>query len=72
VFVDGCFWHSCPEHRTYPKANAEWWKDKLEKTIARDMRTDSELRERGWEPIHVWEHEDPEAVADSLAARWFA
>jgi DNA mismatch endonuclease (patch repair protein) len=72
VFVDGCFWHSCPEHGTYPKANADWWRVKLEKTVIRDRRIDAELRGLGWEPVHVWEHEDPEVAADSLAARWFA
>jgi DNA mismatch endonuclease, patch repair protein len=63
VFVDGCFWHSCPEHRTTPKANRAWWKAKLRANWERDRRTDEELRARGWTVIRSWEHEDPELVA---------
>src|SRR5262245_55511888 len=48
VFVDGCFWHGCPEHMTWPKANAEWWRAKIEANIARDQRTDEQLRDAGW------------------------
>lgn len=72
VFVDGCFWHQCPDHFIAPKANAEWWANKMEANTTRDRRNDERLRLLGWEPVHVWEHEDPEAAADALAARWFA
>jgi DNA mismatch endonuclease (patch repair protein) len=58
VFVDGCFWHMCPEHATFPKANAEWWREKLERNQARDQDTDQLLREQGWLPVRVWEHEE--------------
>jgi DNA mismatch endonuclease (patch repair protein) len=58
VFVDGCFWHMCPDHATFPKANAGWWREKLERNQARDQDTDRLLREHGWLPLRVWEHED--------------
>ncbi|HXO43106.1 MAG TPA: very short patch repair endonuclease [Thermoanaerobaculia bacterium] len=72
VFVDGCFWHACPEHSVRPQANREWWASKLAANVARDRRNDIRLREIGWEPLHVWEHQDANAVADVVAARWVA
>jgi DNA mismatch endonuclease, patch repair protein len=59
VYVDGCFWHSCPQHGTRPKANAEWWEQKLRRNQERDAETDRALHESGWEVVRVWEHEDP-------------
>lgn len=70
LFVDGCFWHACPAHGTLPKANAEWWAKKLAATTARDRRNDELLQERGWRVLHVWEHDDPEAIAADLEAQW--
>ncbi|GAA5161349.1 very short patch repair endonuclease [Ornithinimicrobium tianjinense] len=64
VFVDGCFWHGCPEHGTQPRANSGWWAAKLAANRARDEDTDRLLREAGWRVIRVWEHED---VATALA-----
>lgn len=66
VFVDGCFWHVCPEHAVMPKANREWWQEKLDANRARDARKDQALVDAGWLPVHVWEHEDPDVVADRL------
>jgi DNA mismatch endonuclease, patch repair protein len=68
VYVDGCFWHSCPEHGTKPKVNAEWWEQKLARNRERDRETDRVLREHGWEVVRVWEHEDPVAAADRVEA----
>jgi DNA mismatch endonuclease (patch repair protein) len=68
VFVDGCFWHSCPEHGTKPKANAEFWDRKLSRNRERDTETDRLLVERGWTVIRIWEHEDPSAAADRVEA----
>lgn len=68
VYVDGCFWHSCPEHGTSPKANAEWWREKLERNQQRDRNTDQNLREAGWTALRVWEHEDAEEAAERIAA----
>lgn len=70
VFVDGCFWHSCPEHGTMPKANADWWGRKLEGNVQRDRRVDGELEEMGWLPIRVWEHQDPDLAADHVERAW--
>ncbi|OUM41283.1 very short patch repair endonuclease [Arthrobacter agilis] len=66
VFVDGCFWHSCPLHGSTPKNNKEWWVQKLEMNVKRDRETDSTLRALGWRVYRVWEHEDMLAVASLL------
>lgn len=63
VFVDGCFWHSCPIHRTRPRANDAFWTAKLERTVARDQETTDALEAAGWLVLRFWEHEDPGAVA---------
>lgn len=68
VFVDGCFWHACSQHGSRPRANAVWWGDKLEANVRRDRETDRMLRDAGWEPVRVWEHEDPQQAAKSVAA----
>ena len=68
VFVDGCFWHACPEHGELPVANREFWKDKLDATRARDRRTDSLLADAGWHVIRIWEHEPAMAAADRIEA----
>jgi DNA mismatch endonuclease (patch repair protein) len=60
VFVDGCFWHSCPLHATIPKGNREWWIAKLETNVARDRSTDAQLQAMGWTVIRLWEHEPPD------------
>ncbi|MCQ4120390.1 very short patch repair endonuclease [Rhodococcus tibetensis] len=66
VYVDGCFWHSCPEHATFPKNNAEWWADKLAGNVTRDRDTDARLAESGWTVVRIWEHEDPVEAADRV------
>lgn len=69
VFVDGCFWHSCPDHGTRARANAEWWRSKLEANVTRDMETNAILEAQGWTVVRVWEHEDvPEATTKILRA----
>ena len=70
VFVDGCFWHSCPDHRVFPKNNSDWWRDKLERNVARDREKDAQLDLMGWIVVHVWEHEDPAAAADAIERLW--
>lgn len=57
LFVDGCFWHGCPQHATQPKTNAAFWREKIAANKARDRRVNRMLRERGWAVIRVWEHE---------------
>lgn len=66
VFVDGCFWHSCPQHATFPKNNAQWWTDKLAANVVRDRDTDARLAEQGWTVIRIWEHEDPLVAAERV------
>jgi DNA mismatch endonuclease (patch repair protein) len=68
VFVDGCFWHSCPDHGAVPRSNAAYWGPKLERNRARDRDNERMLEELGWEVERVWEHEDP-AVAAARVAR---
>jgi DNA mismatch endonuclease (patch repair protein) len=67
VFVDGCFWHGCPAHRTWPKSNAAWWAEKIEANVKRDRDTDQRLAADGWTVVRVWEHEAPEAAATRVA-----
>ena len=68
VFLDGCFWHGCPEHHRPAKGTtAPFWETKIAGNKRRDADTDQQLREAGWEVVRVWEHEDPETAADRVA-----
>ena len=69
VFVDGCFWHGCPEHATWPSTNADWWRAKIERNRERDAETDRLLAEAGWHAIRIWEHEDLDVAAELVARR---
>lgn len=62
VFVDGCFWHSCPIHGRRPKSNEHFWSSKLSRNTARDRKVDSELANSGWLPLRLWEHEVKEEL----------
>lgn len=66
VYVDGCFWHGCPEHATWPKANAEFWREKIEANRLRDRDTDARMAEAGWIVLRIWEHCDPAEAADDV------
>lgn len=69
VFVDGCFWHRCPDHGSDPKTNAAFWAEKLDRNVARDRRVDADLSRAGWTVVRCWEHESPQdAAARVLAA----
>jgi DNA mismatch endonuclease (patch repair protein) len=68
VFLDGCFWHGCPEHATSPRSNAEWWRSKLDRNMARDRETTDHLRSAGWTVLRFWEHESAEDVARRITA----
>ena len=68
VFVDGCFWHGCPVHGTWPKANARWWRGKIIANRARDEDTTRRLMEDGWRVVRVWEHEDPALAAEKITS----
>ncbi len=66
VLVHGCFWHGCPEHFHAPRANAQWWRLKLESVQRRDADTLVQLEVAGWLPVVVWEHEDMAEAASRL------
>lgn len=68
VFVDGCFWHACPEHASYPRANAEFWAEKFERNRRRDLKVTRALKGDGWEVLRLWEHIAPETACDEVAA----
>lgn len=68
VFLDGCFWHGCPEHHTKAATNAGFWADKVNTNRDRDRNTDKRLSEAGWQSIRVWEHQDPKEAALEIAA----
>jgi DNA mismatch endonuclease, patch repair protein len=68
VFVDGCFWHSCPWHGTRPSSNTDYWDAKLQRNRTRDAYVNRTLRSAGWTVLRVWEHADAESAADKVAA----
>lgn len=67
VFIDGCYWHGCPEHYTVPQANAAFWRAKLERNLRRDAETTRLLESRGWIVMRFWTHEAPEQIAAAVA-----
>ena len=66
VFVDGCFWHGCPDHYSPPTTNSRYWADKIARNIERDIETTEYLQQTGWTVLRFWEHQDPEVVADRV------
>lgn len=66
VYVDGCFWHSCPEHGTMPKSNASFWAQKLRRNAERDQEIARLLTDQGWAVLRIWEHEDMAEAADRV------
>jgi DNA mismatch endonuclease (patch repair protein) len=70
VFIDGCFWHGCPEHGSVPATNSSWWAAKLQGNRSRDADTDNHLRAMVWTVIRLWEHVSVgEIVSVVLGAR---
>jgi DNA mismatch endonuclease (patch repair protein) len=70
VYIDGCFWHGCPEHGTRPTTNADWWRWKIERNQSRDRDTDEVLAAAGWQVLRIWEHESPDSAADRVVAAY--
>lgn len=68
VFIDGCYWHGCPNHYVPPKTNASYWSGKVARNMERDRHTDQALQEEGWLIMRFWEHEDPAKCAESIVA----
>jgi DNA mismatch endonuclease (patch repair protein) len=66
VFVDGCFWHSCPDPSHLPKTNTSWWRLKFRGIARRDRDTDTQLAAAGWLAVRMWEHADPIKAAQAL------
>lgn len=66
VYIDGCFWHGCPHHYVASKTNASFWDAKIHTTRQRDTETDQLLRQAGWTPIRIWEHDDPQTAAETI------
>jgi DNA mismatch endonuclease (patch repair protein) len=66
VFVDGCFWHGCPEHAVKPKTNAEFWADKLRRNKLRDRKVARVLKQQGWNVVRFWEHEVERDIAGAV------
>jgi DNA mismatch endonuclease (patch repair protein) len=69
VFVDGCYWHGCPDHGRVPNSNREWWTEKLRRNQVRDLDTAEHLTGLGWEVVRSWEHQAPEQIADLVEGR---
>ncbi|MYQ45402.1 DNA mismatch endonuclease Vsr [Streptomyces sp. SID4985] len=68
VFIDGCYWHGCPDHYVPPRTNPAYWSAKVARNMARDRDTDQRLEEAGWTVLRFWEHEPPEDCAAHIAA----
>jgi len=68
VFVDGCFWHACPDHGSKPAANVWYWEPKLRRNVERDRAADAALAAEGWDVVRIWEHEPLEAAVTAVLA----
>jgi DNA mismatch endonuclease (patch repair protein) len=66
VFIDGCFWHCCPEHGRQPGVNGTYWGPKLEGNVTRDRAADKALAAAGWAVIRIWEHEAPHEAVERI------
>ncbi|MER5875805.1 MULTISPECIES: very short patch repair endonuclease [unclassified Streptomyces] len=68
VFIDGCYWHGCPEHYVPPRTNSGYWSEKVVRNVKRDRDTDQRLADAGWLVLRFWEHESSERCAENIAA----
>ncbi|MGO2932406.1 very short patch repair endonuclease [Microbacterium sp.] len=66
VFIDGCYWHGCPDHCTMPKVNVAYWNTKIAGNRRRDIETTSRLTDRGWTVLRFWSHEVPGSVVSRI------
>ncbi|WP_454119244.1 very short patch repair endonuclease [Microbacterium lacticum] len=72
VFIDGCYWHGCPEHFSMPATNLDYWSTKIGRNQARDLETTTVLEARGWLVLRFWEHDPPATVAERIAEQVLA
>jgi len=68
VFIDGCFWHGCPDHFIPPKNNGEWWAAKIQGNRDRDARSRADLDTLGWKVVSIWEHTDTADAANEITS----
>ena len=68
VFIDGCYWHGCPEHYVASKTNQDYWHPKIKANITRDEDTTTKLSKAGWTVLRYWSHVPPEEVVESILA----
>lgn len=69
IFVDGCFWHKCPECFSEPATRKDFWMKKINSNVDRDKHVNKELERQGWKVIRIWEHEirkEPEVVVEKI------
>jgi len=69
VFVDGCFWHHCPQHGTMPADPSGYWRQKLARNVERDEATTAALEAAGWSVLRIWEHVPPREASAMVQAR---
>lgn len=67
VFIDGCFWHKCPDHFVQPKTRVQFWLDKIDGNVYRDQLNTEILRVEGWRVLRIWEHEIKESLENAVA-----
>jgi DNA mismatch endonuclease (patch repair protein) len=68
VYVDGCFWHGCPDHWTRSRTNADYWVQKVTQNKERDLRNTATLEAHGWKVLRFWEHQDMAVAVESVVA----
>jgi DNA mismatch endonuclease, patch repair protein len=66
IFVDGCFWHGCPQHATQSATNTAYWQQKIAENRVRDARNTADLQAEGWTVIRVWEHESVDEIVNHV------
>lgn len=71
VFIDGCYWHGCPQHYRVSKTNTDYWGPKIDQNRVRDEETNTALNDAGWIVLRFWEHEPPDSVSERIAHVWF-
>ncbi len=70
IFLDGCFWHGCPEHGTRPKSNSAFWRNKIDRNAERDVETSQFLREKGWLVLRYWGHQPRQEIVGDIVSNF--